>query len=122
MSFSSAEIERIREARRIIITHYANPPSISRLARQVGLNEFKLKKGFKAVFGTTIFGYVREHRMQLAKSLLLSGDMNVTEVSCAVGYSNASHFALSFRKEFGVNPGELAVSRKNPAGKRKYKG
>jgi AraC-like DNA-binding protein len=110
--FSPIEIEKIKEAQHIIITRYLNPPSISQLARQVGLNEFKLKNGFKAVFGTTIFGHLREHRMHLARSLLLSGDMNVTEVSYAVGYSNASHFALSFRKEFGINPNEFIRQRK----------
>jgi AraC family transcriptional regulator, transcriptional activator of the genes for pyochelin and ferripyochelin receptors len=80
------------------------PPSLLTLARQVGLNDFKLKRGFRQVFGTTVFGYLHEHRMERARQLLEERRLNVTAVACTVGYANPSHFAGAFKRKFGVNP------------------
>lgn len=98
---------RVGEARRIILEQMDNPPSLLQLSRMVGLNDYKLKVGFKEMYGNTIFGYLREKRMEQALKLLQAGKSNVIEVSCAVGYSNPSHFAEAFRKKFGVNPSAL---------------
>lgn len=51
------------------------------LSRLIGLNDYKLKKGFKEMFGTTVFGYLREKRLEKAFHLLQEGTMNVTECS-----------------------------------------
>lgn len=80
------------------------------LARQVGLNDFKLKLGFRQVFGTTVFGYLHEHRMEQAQLLLQERRMNVEEVARTVGYANRSSFA-AFRKKFGINPKYYTRSR-----------
>jgi AraC-like DNA-binding protein len=98
---------RIGEARRIMLERMDRPPSLLQLSRMVGLNDYKLKVGFKEMYGNTVFGYLREQRMELALKLLQAGKSNVIEVSCAVGYSNPSHFAETFRKKFGVNPSAL---------------
>lgn len=82
-----------------------DPPSLLALARQVGLNDFKLKRGFRQVFGTTAFGYLHDQRMERARQLLEERRFNVTEVACTVGYANPSHFAAAFKRKFGVNPG-----------------
>ncbi len=98
------DIERIHYAKEILSQCLCDPPSLKGLARQVGLNEFTLKQGFRQVFGTTAFGWLHHHRMERAKELLESGRCNVTEAAREVGFSNRGHFAASFRKKFGVNP------------------
>jgi len=101
------DIEKIRSARDILIGCLDEPPTISVLARRVGINEFKLKNGFKRVFGQTIFGYLREHRLEKARTLLEKREMNVAEIAYEVGYNNPAHFACAFRKRYGMNPGRL---------------
>lgn len=98
------EIERLYHARKIIQNNLDNPPSLNSLARQIGLNEYKLKQGFRTVFDNTVFGYLHNYRMERSHLLLSSGTMNVTEVARTVGYTNLSHFAAAFRKKYGVNP------------------
>jgi AraC-like DNA-binding protein len=83
------------------------PPSLPELARSVGLNEFKLKVGFRTHFGTSVFGYLRAQRMDQARRLLVRGELSVTEVAARVGYSNPSKFAAAFRKHFGRPPSAL---------------
>ncbi len=75
------------------------------LSRRVNLNDFKLKKGFRQVFGTSVFGYLRQVRMEQARMLLEQARMNVTQVALNVGYANPSHFAAAFKGQFGINPG-----------------
>ncbi|MEM9818914.1 MAG: AraC family transcriptional regulator [Cyanobacteria bacterium P01_D01_bin.6] len=98
------EIDRLHYAKEILFSNLQKPPTLNSLAKQVCLNEYKLKQGFRFIFGTTVFGYLHDHRMAQARLLLASGTMNVTEVAQAVGYTNLSHFAAAFRKKYGVNP------------------
>ena len=106
-SLKVADVECVREAADILLEELSHPPSIIALAHRVGLNEHKLKIGFRQVFKTTVFGYVRAQRLERAKQLLLAGDITVTQASLAVGYASQGHFAAAFRKRFGVNPRSL---------------
>lgn len=80
------------------------------LSRISGLNEFKLKKGFKELFGTTAFGYINDIRMEHAKYLILEGNQNISEVSDLLGYSLPHHFAKAFKRKFGYQPHKLKSS------------
>ncbi|MFE6076651.1 hypothetical protein ACFVQB_19470 [Paenibacillus sp. NPDC057886] len=46
------------------------PPSLLELSRLVGISDSKLKSGFKELFGTTVFGYLKEKRLDKARELL----------------------------------------------------
>jgi AraC-like DNA-binding protein len=112
-SLSLDDVDRIHLAKKVIADNSNNPPCLMELARQVGLNDFKLKSGFRQVFGTTVFGYLHQHRMQKARQLLSEQRMNVKEVAQSVGYTSQSRFAAAFRKQFGVNPKSYLLSRKS---------
>jgi AraC family transcriptional regulator, transcriptional activator of the genes for pyochelin and ferripyochelin receptors len=98
------DIEQIYQAKEILLQQLDNPPTLLALARQVGLNDCSLKRGFKQVYGTTVFGYLHQHRMEQARSLLLDHQWSVTEVARKVGYKNLCAFSTAFRKTFGVSP------------------
>ena len=83
------------------------PLSLMELSRTVGINDFKLKKGFKEVFGNTVFGYLNELKMNRAQLLLLNNDLSVAEIARLTGYKNPTHFTAAFKKKFGVLPGSL---------------
>ncbi len=106
-SLSHRDIEKIHYAKEILMDDMENPPSLLELSKQVGLNDFKLKKGFREVMGNTVFGYLREQRMARAHRLLEEGKMNVTEVLYGVGYNDPSHFCSEFKKRFGITPSSL---------------
>lgn len=98
------DIDRIRQAKAILLKDLAHPPSLQALARQVGLNECTLKRGFRQVFNTTAFGCLQAQRLDQARLLLLAGDLQVQQTAHAVGYHSRSHFSAAFRKRFGVSP------------------
>ncbi|WP_433745887.1 helix-turn-helix domain-containing protein [Paenibacillus amylolyticus] len=105
--FSREDIRKLHTAREIMEACMVDPPSLLALSRQVGLNDFKLKKGFKALFGSTVFEYLRQVRLDNAMKLLRNQNNNVTEAAIAVGYSNVSAFSQQFYRKFGVKPSEM---------------
>jgi AraC family transcriptional regulator, transcriptional activator of the genes for pyochelin and ferripyochelin receptors len=100
----ASDIERIREARHVLVSSLKSPPSLSELATQVGINKNKLNRGFRQVFGTSVFDYLRISRLEMGRELLKSKHTNVTETAFEVGYSQQSNFTKAFKKHFGTNP------------------
>lgn len=101
------DIQKMHEVKQIIDSSWKEPCSLIDLAQMVMTNEYNLKKSFKEVFGTTIFGYLNEVKMNEARRLLLTGEMNIAEVADTVGYKNPNHFTTAFKKYFGFVPSEL---------------
>ncbi len=104
---NSEDIEKLYEARELLVADLSRAPTLSELSRKIGLNEFKLKSGFKNEFNTTIHGYFQFARMQKARDLIEQGKHNVSQVAWEMGYVNVSHFISAYRKIFGINPGSL---------------
>lgn len=101
---SAKDIERIQEARLYIDQHLNQPRTIVELAHMVGTNESKLKRGFKQLFGTTVFGYMQQRRMERARRLFIEEGKSVSEVALFVGYANLSNFTNAFKAYFGFPP------------------
>jgi AraC-like DNA-binding protein len=101
--------EKILKAREILLQHIGEPITIKALSRKVAINECYLKKGFKEIFGTTIFDFYQGQRMEHAKYLLYEKGLSVTEVSLSLGYSSISHFSTAFKKHTGIKPCELLL-------------
>jgi AraC-like DNA-binding protein len=106
---NEADREKIVNAREILIKHIGEPITIKELSRKVAINECYLKKGFKELFGTTIFDFYQSQRMEHAKYLLYEKGLSVTEVSLMLGYSSISHFSTAFKKHTGLKPCELLL-------------
>lgn len=104
---NEADREKIVRAREVLIQHIGEPITIKELSRKVAMNECYLKKGFKEMFGTTIFDFYQSQRMEHAKYLLYEKGLSVTEVSLLLGYSSISHFSTAFKKHTGLKPCEL---------------
>ncbi|MFL5809602.1 MAG: helix-turn-helix domain-containing protein [Flavisolibacter sp.] len=104
---NEADREKISKAREILLRNIGEPITIKELSRKVAINECYLKKGFKEMFGTTIFDFYQSQRMEHAKYLLYEKGLTVTEVSIMLGYSSISHFSTAFKKHTGLKPCEL---------------
>lgn len=104
------DVERIHHAQTLIAKDFVEPPRLQEIAHAVGLSHPKLNYGFREIYGSTIFGYLRELRLNKAKALLDDGTMNVTEVAYEVGYSSLSYFAKAFKDHFGTAPGNYLRS------------
>src|SRR6201996_2966289 len=100
---------KIVKAREILLQQLGEPLTIKELSRKVAINECYLKKGFKEMFGATIFDFYQSQRMEHARYLLYEKGLSVTEVSVMLGYSSISHFSTAFKKHTGLKPCELLL-------------
>jgi AraC family transcriptional regulator, transcriptional activator of the genes for pyochelin and ferripyochelin receptors len=112
INLKAGDVERIYQARDILMRNYDHPPSLLDLAQQIGINDNKLKYGFREVFGTTVFGYLREYRLEIARKLLQEQKQSVRNVVNTIGYANQSHFAAAFKRKFGMTPQDCRLGRK----------
>lgn len=99
-----ADLNSIMKAAEIIEQEMAAPPGLQELARRVGINDYKLKKLFKTVFDNTVFGYLKEKRLQSASELLVKGELSVQQVAETVGFKHSGHFSGLFSEVYGMTP------------------
>jgi len=100
----SSDMNRVREAARLLAGDLENRPDLNQLARSVGMCRSKLHRCFRMVYGITPFEYLRNRRLEAAMAFLSDGRMNVTEAAFMVGYSSPSYFTKAFKKYFGHLP------------------
>lgn len=106
-------VRRIKKAKDIIIARMTDPPSLQELSEEIGLNLKKLKEGFKQIYGDSVYSFLFDYKMAVARKMLESGEHNVNEVGLKVGYSTASHFIAAFRKKYGTTPKKYITSLNN---------
>lgn len=99
------ETLRLMKVESLLVKNFAiPPPTIDELSRISAMSPTKLKNDFKVLYGLPIYEYYQKNRMLKAKSLLVQGSYNIKEVGKMVGYLNLSHFANTFKREFGFLP------------------
>jgi AraC-like DNA-binding protein len=106
-SINTPEREKLNQAKDILLQHIDNPPSLSDISKQIGLNTFKLKKKFKAFFGVPVFKYLQNERLSLAHNLIRTQEATVQEAAWHVGYDSLSSFSNAFEKKFGYRPSQI---------------
>jgi AraC-like DNA-binding protein len=101
---NKADKEKIIAVRDLINERVTDPPNLSQISKLVGLNEYKLKRGFKETFNNTVFGYLAEQRLHLAHQYLRDTKKTAAEISYELGYATPQHFNNAFKKKFGLTP------------------
>ena len=114
---SPRDIERLYEARDILLANLRDPPSVPELARMVGTNARALGQGFVEQFGMPVYAFAKARRLEEAHLMLEAGERSIARVAHAFGYQ-PGHFATEFRKRFGISPGALTGRRSAVTAKR----
>jgi AraC-like DNA-binding protein len=109
---TNTDKEKIIAARDLVNERVHCPPSLSEIAATVGLNEYKLKRGFKETFQTTVFGYLTDQRLLLARRYLLDTEKTAAEIAYELGYSTPQHFNNAFKRHFGHTPDSIRPGRR----------
>jgi AraC-like DNA-binding protein len=106
MPLKKQDMLNIRQARTILAENFDKHITIPQLARQAGINEAKLKEGFKELYGHSVHTYLQQLRLEKAQQLLLTTELTVTDITYYIGYSHVTHFTTLFKKELGLTPTE----------------
>ncbi|WGD35689.1 helix-turn-helix transcriptional regulator [Olleya sp. YS] len=103
-------VAKIKKAKDIIIARLSEPPTLQELSEEINLPLKKLKEGFKQIYGDSVFSFLFDYKMEVARKLLETGNNNVNEVGLKVGYSTSSHFIAAFKKKYGITPKKYVQS------------
>ena len=110
IGLSERNRQHAMQAKEILDDRLANPPSMQELCFEIGANPTTLGKSFQAVFGDTVFGYLKQQQLEAAKLLLLETGLPVGDIAAAIGISTAGAIATAFRRQRGVS--QLSLRRK----------
>lgn len=113
--FQRTLVEKIYCIKRDLCAQPACHPTLRELAEKYEISETAMKKCFKAVYGDSIYAFLKKHRLLSSCALLLESDKSITEVSMDMGYENPSKYIAAFKKQFGITPAKFRKNRqKNP--------
>lgn len=101
------EAQRLYRARQMLQERLADPPSLDELARAINISQPTLSRGFRALFGTTVFGFLREARLRRAHELLTETSLPVKAIALQIGYRNTGDLTRSIKERYGLTPSEL---------------
>ena len=102
------------KAMAFIHANYKEPISRSDVASFVGVSERHVARCFQQGIGLSPMIYLNRYRVNIAKSLLASGQMNITNIALEVGFSTGGYFSRVFRQEVGCSPREYIQSAQSP--------
>lgn len=98
-------LAKVEEARDRLVSDLRNPPGLHDLAGSVGLTAKVLNQGFRTLYGTTVFDYLRDTRLTAARRMIEDGlNMPLKQIAWQVGYGQASNFVSAYRRHFGATP------------------
>ena len=99
-----ANLARLRRARDLMDREYAYPLDVAELAHAALMSPGHFSRQFRATYGETPYAYLAARRIERAKALLRLGDLSVTEVCMAVGFSSLGSFSARFTQLVGETP------------------
>jgi len=107
------DMDKIQEAGEYLLENLDTPFTLVELARKVGINDYKLKRGFKKFFDITVFEFLMRARMEKARQLLLETDLPIKEIAMILGYRSIANFSAAFKKYMGLPPSKLKQDNAN---------
>lgn len=96
--------QRVRAIRDFLHANIDQPVSLDSLARDFGTSVNTLQRLFHAVHGTSVFEYLRAHKLERAREALERDGISIAEAAYLAGYGSASNFATAFKRRFGISP------------------
>lgn len=103
-SLSRKERSQMYAARDFVMANLQQPPALKAVAQAAGTNEFKLKRGFRQLFGKSVYAFLQAERLKLAARCLQTQSSPVAHIALDLGFSSPQHFSRAFRQQFGTPP------------------
>lgn len=114
-ALTAQERDAIHEARERLLADMRRPPGLGELAAAVGLSERRLNAGFRTLFGGTVFQTLRNERLEHARIVIESGEVEtLKQVAYRVGYNHVTNFINAFTSRYGAPPRHYGKASRSP--------
>ena len=112
-SLNKDELKIVRNLSKNIMKNVSKDYCLEDLSLQTGLPQAKLQEGFKLLYARTVTEYIRHVRLEEARDLINTSDLNISEIVYTIGFSSRSYFSKIFKKKYKISPSELYKNKKN---------
>lgn len=106
-SLLKRELKIVRDLAKKILNNFSVDYSVEGLSKESGLSQAKLQEGFKLLYTRTVTEYIRHIRLEAARDLIGTTDMNISQVVYTIGFSSRSYFSKIFKSKYGISPSEF---------------
>lgn len=106
-SLLHSELRIVRKLAKNIIKDVSKEYSLEGLALESGLSQAKLQEGFKSLYARTVTEYIRHSRLEAARDLIRTTDLNISQIVYSIGFSSRSYFSKIFKNKYGISPSEF---------------
>ena len=107
---SHSQTELAKRVQERIADNPASKMSIDSLAAEQSVSPTHLKNCFREVYGTSVYAYIKDYRLQLAAKMLCETDLSIQDIAGKIGFENPNKFSSAFRSHFGMPPTEYKKS------------
>ena len=107
VSLTKAELKIIKNIGDSIHKNPAKAYSLEEISLNYGLSQSKLQDGFKFLYARTVTEFIRHVRLELARDLLKTSDLNISQVVYTIGFTSRSYFSKIFKIKYGISPNEF---------------
>lgn len=104
--FYKTQVEKVKSIMSFMTEHPDRHYTMDELSKMYDISVSALKRCFKGVYGTAIFTFMKNYRMDLAAKLISQTTKPITEIAGEVGYTNCSKFSEAFKNAMGQTPME----------------
>lgn len=101
---SVEDIFTLYAIRDYIQNNYKEQISLKSLSRHFGINDFKIKTGFKLLFDSPVITFLIDTRLKQACELLRESRLSISIIAEEVGYGHANNFSAAFKRKYDVSP------------------
>ena len=106
-SLVKSELKRIRQLGQKIVKDPSQNYNLDDLSAECGLSQAKLQDGFKFLFTRTVTEYIRHVRLESARELMRTTDLNISQIVYTIGFTSRSYFSKIFKEKYGVTPNQF---------------
>jgi len=101
----AGQADRIKQVHKLIIDNPEKNYTVEELSKSFDIPESTLRKNFRIIYGSPIYQYIKNHKMNLAAEILKNDkNIKISDVAERVGYDNPSKFAAAFKAVMSVTP------------------
>lgn len=101
---NTIQAKKLKQIKNMLMENLTNPPTIKEICNDYSISEYLLKDGFKKLYNNTVYGFILEKKLEIAKNKLEEGSLKVKDIAFEIGYENPSHFISAFKKKYGITP------------------
>lgn len=102
--FYKAQVEKVKAIMELLSSNIEKRYTLAELSRRFDFPLTSMKNCFKAVYGESIYAYMKDYRMNAAAVMLQQSRASIAEIAGQVGYDNPSKFAAAFKSVMNQTP------------------